>query len=244
MKKHFITGLVILLPLAVTIYIVSFIVNLMTKPFVGFVSELLVEYDIFNSVFLLNRHQLIYYSSQVIILAGILVTTIFIGMLTRWFFINYIIHLGEYLLHQIPIINKLYKTSQEIIRTLFHSNTKSFKQVVLVPFPTPKVLCIALVTKDQPLDQNKTQASDLVSIFVPTTPNPTSGYLLLYKREDIVYLDMKVEDAVKFVFSFGMIFPEKGSRTPSGASIPDSSVLKGYPAPIIEFSLLEKGHHT
>lgn len=209
MKKHFITGIVILLPLALTIMIVSFVVNFLTKPFVGFVTDFIhSQANIPPKIWIFSTEQFIQYSSQVFILCSLVFATIFIGILTRWFFIHYLISLGEFILHRIPFINQLYKTTQEIIKTIFFSNSKSFKQVVLVPFPTPKVLCIALVTRDLIDDETKHSPHDLVSVFVPTTPNPTSGYLLMYRREDISYLDMKVEDAIKFVFSFGMIVPE------------------------------------
>ena len=211
MKKHFITGLVILLPLALTIMIVSFVVNFLTQPFVGLVTEFIHTNAIVPPHFwIFSSQQVIHYGSQLVILLALAFATILIGVLTRWFFIHYLINLGEFILHRIPFINQLYKTSQEIIRTIFYSNSKSFKQVVLVPFPTPKVLCIALVTRDLIEDEKEQTPHDLVSVFVPTTPNPTSGYLLMYRREDISYLDMKVEDAIKFVFSFGMIVPEIG----------------------------------
>ncbi|SCA64352.1 Uncharacterized protein AB751O23_BB_00030 [Chlamydiales bacterium SCGC AB-751-O23] len=202
------TGLVILLPLALTIMIVSFIVNFLTKPFVGLASDFLTQYNFLpEKLLFFTSEQLISYGGQGIILVGLVLATIIIGVLTRWFFINYLISIGEYFLHKIPFINQLYKTTQEIIKTIFHSDSKSFKQVVLVPFPTPKVLSIALVTRDLSEKTTEPLPNDLVSVFVPTTPNPTSGYLLLYRREDITYLDMKVEDAIKFVFSFGMIIP-------------------------------------
>lgn len=206
------TGLVILLPLALTIMIVSFVVNFLTKPFVGLANDLLSQYNIIpQKLLFLSGEQLLQYGSQAIILFGLAALTILIGVLTRWFFIHYLIGIGEYFLHKIPFINHLYKATQEIIKTIFHSDSQSFKQVVLVPFPTPKVLSIALVTRE--LSPQKKGAKeglsdhDLISVFVPTTPNPTSGYLLLYRREDITYLDMKVEDAIKFIFSFGMIIP-------------------------------------
>lgn len=206
------TGLVILLPLALTIMIVSFIVNFLTKPFVGLANDLLNQYNIIpQKLLFLSGDQLLQYGSQAIILIGLAALTILIGVLTRWFFIHYLIGIGEYFLHKIPFINQLYKATQEIIKTIFHSDSQSFKQVVLVPFPTPKVLSIALVTRElSPKKEGAKEGSsdhDLISVFVPTTPNPTSGYLLLYRREDITYLDMKVEDAIKFIFSFGMIIP-------------------------------------
>lgn len=215
MKKHFITGLIFLLPLAVTIAIVIFVVNFLTQPFVGFVENLLRSSNLkFNSFFLISEDQILRYGSQIIILVGLFLVTVLLGVLTRWFFINYLINLGDYILHRIPLINKLYKTSQDIIRTLFSSQTQSFKQVVMVPFPNLNSYCVGLVTRESPPSCQESADADLVSVFLPTTPNPTSGYLLMFRKEDIHYLDMKVEDAIKFIISCGVIYPGSPETSP------------------------------
>lgn len=209
MKKHFITGLIFLLPLAVTVAIVTFIVNFLTQPFVGFVENLLKSYEFpSKEIIFLKSEQMLRYGSQVIILLMLFITTVLLGVLTRWFFIYYLINLGDYVLHRIPFINKLYKTSQDIIRSLFTSQTNSFKQVVMVPFPTKTIFSIGLVSRESPPECQNCTGSNLISVFVPTTPNPTSGYLLMFKKEDVHYLDMKVEDAIKFIISCGVIYPE------------------------------------
>ena len=90
---------------------------------------------------------------------------------------------------------------------MFGSSSNSFKQVVMVPFPGEKTYSIGLVTRENlpglPKAQNPKET--LVAVFVPTTPNPTSGFLMMYKQSDLVYLDMKVEDAFKYVISCGVI---------------------------------------
>lgn len=208
MKKYFVTGLIFLLPLALTTAIVIFIVNFLTQPFVGFVENLLKSYQIHSQGFIfLNGDQILRYGSQILILISLFLFTVVLGLITRWFFINYLIKLSDYVLHRIPFINKLYKTSQDIIRTLFLSQTNSFKQVVMVPFPAKNNFCIGLVTREAPPICQEAAGADLVSVFVPTTPNPTSGYLLMFEKKDLHYLDMKTEDAIKFIISCGVIYP-------------------------------------
>jgi uncharacterized membrane protein len=141
-------------------------------------------------------------------LALLFLFTCFLGFITRWFFINYLISVGDYFLHRIPLINSIYKTSQDVIKTIFASHTQSFKQVVLVPFPEEGVYCLGLVTRDAPPICNDLKKRELISVFVPTTPNPTSGYLLMFSKKDITFLDMRVEDAIKFIISCGVIHPE------------------------------------
>lgn len=209
MKKYFITGLLILLPLAVTIAIVVFIVNFFTHPFIGIVSSFIETLVPKNAHLLVLKYEdVVRYTSQLLILITIFVFTLFLGMIARWFFIKSLINLGDSILHRIPIINKVYKTSQEIIKTLFASDKDSFKQVVLVPFPNDHSYVMGLVSRESPKTCNDSSNKNLISILVPTAPNPTTGYLLLYDKEKVVPIDMKTEDAIKFIVSCGVVTPE------------------------------------
>lgn len=216
MKKHFITGLVILLPLVVTVAVVVFLVNLLTQPFIGVVSAVLAKLNIINKGFLfLTPEQLVRYGAKLIILILLFLFTVGLGMVTRWFFINPMFRLGDKILHRIPIVNTVYKTTQEIIKTLFVSDKKSFQQVVMVPFPRPDVFVLGLISRESPPVCSHAAGEDLVSVLVPTTPNPTTGFLLMYKRADLIIIDMKPEEAIKYIVSCGVIIPE-----PSGLKVP------------------------
>jgi uncharacterized membrane protein len=206
MKKYFITGLVILLPLAVTIAIVIFIVDFLTKPFMGLVVKLLTHSYLGNIV---TSPHIIRYGSQIIILIGLFLITLALGFIARWFFFTYLIKLSDKLLHKIPIVNKVYKTTQEIIKTLFITDKNSFKQVVLIPFPNKETYSVGLVSRDSPPTCQQAVGAEMVSVFVPTTPNPTSGFLIMFKKADLIYLDMKTEEAIKYIVSCGVIVPEK-----------------------------------
>lgn len=209
MKKHFITGLVILLPLVVTIAVVIFLVNFLTEPFIGMVSALFAKLDFINQGFLfLSREQVIRYTSKFLILILLFLLTVGLGMITRWFLINSIFNLGDKILHRIPIVNTVYKTTQDIIKTLFVSDKNSFKQVVMVPFPRADVFVLGLIARESPRVCSSTVGHELVSVFVPTTPNPTTGYLLMFKRSELLVIDMKPEDAIKYIVSCGVIIPE------------------------------------
>jgi len=209
MKKYFITGLVILLPLALTVAIIAFIVNFLTKPFIGMVSSYLMKFHFVNRGFLfLSPEQLIRYGSQLIILVGIFFIMVLIGMFARWFFVKSLIGLSDNILHRIPLVNKVYKTTQEIIRTLFSKDKNSFRQVVMAPFPHSNAYVLGLVSRESPQICEDKVGADLMSILVPTTPNPTTGFLLMYKKEDLIYLDLRPEDAIKYIVSCGVITPE------------------------------------
>lgn len=204
MRKHFITGFVILLPVAVTIAVVLFLINFLTQPFVGMVTSFLEHFSIFSNGFLfLNAQQTVHLISRFFILAVLFFVTVLLGMLTRWFFVYSLIRLGEYILHKIPFINTVYKTSKDVIDTIFTSKTGAFKQVVMAPFPSKDVLTVGLVTRENIKAEEGEEP--LIAVFVPTTPNPTSGYLVMYKREDLIYLDISVEEAFKYIISCGVI---------------------------------------
>jgi uncharacterized membrane protein len=219
MKKYFLTGLIILLPLVVTIMVITFLVNFLTQPFIGMVSSVLCHFHIINEGFLfLSPDQLIRYSSQLIIILLLFFVTLGLGFVTRSFFIHSIFKLGDNIIHRIPIIKTVYKTTQDIINTLFASDKNSFKQVVLVPFPRDGIYVLGLVSRESPVECTRKTGEGLVSVLIPTTPNPTTGYLLMYKHEDLIFLEMKPEEAIKYIVSCGVIVPEDRSIIPPPAT--------------------------
>lgn len=209
MKKHFVTGLVILLPLAVTLALVIFVVNFLTKPFIGIVTDFFHEFHLINKGFLfLSQEQVILYGSQFLILVCLFIFTLFLGLIARWFFFKFLLKISDKILHRIPLINKVYKTTQEIIKTIFVTDKSSFKQVVMVPFPKEGAYVMGLVSRDAPEVCNQKMDEPMVSVLVPTTPNPTTGFLMMYKKSDLIFLDLKPEQAIKYIVSCGVITPE------------------------------------
>ena len=211
MKKYFITGLVILLPLAVTIALIAFLVNFLTQPFIGFMTSLLKSTHI-TDILSIKSEKIIFYGSEILILIGLFLFTLALGMIARWFFFKSLISISDRILHRIPVVNKVYKTSQEIIKTLFASDKNSFKQVVMVPFPKDGTYVLGLVSRESPKECSNAAGEVLISILIPTTPNPTTGYLVMYRKSDIIYLEMKPEDAIKYIVSCGVITPESAAE--------------------------------
>jgi len=208
MKKYFLTGLAVFLPLAVTIAVLNFLVNLLTKPFIGFVSSIVCKIPFLNqSSFFLSQSHIIDYSSKIFILITLFFFMIFLGIVTRWYIITQLLALGDKILHRIPVINSVYKTTQDIMKTLLSSDKKSFNQVVMVPFPHSNTYVIGLVARDAPEMCSEKVNQELVSVLIPTTPNPTTGFLLMYPKKDIILIEMKPEDAIKYVVSCGVIAP-------------------------------------
>ncbi|HRD55667.1 MAG TPA: DUF502 domain-containing protein [Parachlamydiaceae bacterium] len=206
MKKYFITGLIILLPLTLTVGIVLWFFNLLTDPFAGAIRYLFNHYGLLEKgFFFLNASQVQLVLSKLIILAFLFFFTLLLGTLARLFFFNYLMNWWNKLIHRIPLVRSIYKTSQDVINTIFASNTNSFKQVVMVPFPNTATYTIGLVTRDDLPSFEPNSETKRVAVFVPTTPNPTSGFLVLFKDKDLIYLDMPIENAFKYIISCGVI---------------------------------------
>jgi len=201
MKKHFLTGLVILLPLTLTIAVISFIFNLVTGPYVGIFQQILHHFN------LLDRNiQVQEYASQVLVVVFLVSLTIFFGMLARSYFFGYFLKLWDWLLHKIPFIGSIYKTSQEAIKTLL-SSEGSFKQVVLAPFPDSKSECIGFIAKENIPPFAEDAKETMVGVFIPTALNPTSGFFVVYPESEVQYIDMKVDEAFKYLMSCGALKP-------------------------------------
>lgn len=211
-KKYFKTGLLLLIPLVVTAIIVLFIINFLTSPFIHILANIFRSYDIFNSSFLfLTQTQILFLASRMIALILLLACTILVGFLGKMFFINYLLRVGDYLMMRIPLVNKIYKTAQEIVTTIFSSQSQKFSAVVLVHFPHSNGLNIGLVASPVNAVGTDPKFVDRIAVFIPSALNPSIGLSLLFKREELIFVDMKVEDALKFIVSCGLIFQAEKS---------------------------------
>ncbi len=201
MKKYFLTGLVTLLPLAVTIWVARFFIELLTHPFIGFVSPYTKRVGI-------TSPQLTHTLSQIVILIILFFVTFFLGFFARKFFFHQIIRMWDKLFDRIPLVGKVYKTAKEIVKSLIGPEGKSFKEVVLLPFPYRGAYCLGLISKEAPLTCSKGQNGKILSVFVPTSPNPSTGFLLLCHESELIPLKMKADEAIKYVLSCAVIQPE------------------------------------
>ena len=191
MRNYFIAGLVALLPLWATISIIMAVVNLVEKRF-GSLVELAVGYD---------THGLLSLGLTLIIILGV-------GIIARNVIGEKLIEMGENFLDKIPIVRKIYFTVQQLVSGLFLRNKTAFEDVVLVEFPKDDIYQIGFLTNEKTGEISNKTEQVLVNVFVPTTPNPTSGRLALVPQEEIIDLDMTVEEGLKYVVSAGTVIPE------------------------------------
>jgi uncharacterized membrane protein len=165
-----------------------------------------------------------------------LVLTIFliglVGMLARYYFGKRIIEWVDSALLRVPLLNKIYSATKQVNDAFSSSNKTAFRTVVLVEFPHAGVYSIGFITSDQQEEVHARTGQKVVCVFVPATPNPTSGFLLMVPEEKAVKLDMTVPEAIKYVISLGAILP--GHAPP--ASLETKGLPKGLPAPAGAFT--------
>jgi len=191
LRNYFITGIVVLVPIGITLYLTKFFISISSK---------LVPAEI-NP----NNYLPILIPGLEIFLAIIFITLI--GYLSLSFIGKKILQLFNDLLKKIPILRTIYSAIGQMAETLAPKR-KSKKSVVLVEYPRKGSWAVGFATKDNKGEISKRTNKKLVNVFVPTTPNPTSGFLLMFPKEDIIYLNMNFEEASKFIVSAGTSNPK------------------------------------
>ncbi len=141
-------------------------------------------------------------------LAAAVLIIVIIGALTTGFLGRWIIRLSENLVNRLPVVRSLYGAIKQIMETITASQSDAFREVVLVEYPRRGTWVIGFVTGTTKGEVQKTTSTTLINVFVPTTPNPTSGFLLFIPRADAIKLDMSVEEALKMIVSGGIITPD------------------------------------
>ncbi|MBT3536868.1 MAG: DUF502 domain-containing protein, partial [Rhodospirillaceae bacterium] len=131
------------------------------------------------------------------------------GFLTANIFGRTLLKVGEQLVNRMPVVRTIYGALKQVLETVLSQSSNSFRQAVLVEYPRRGIWTVAFVTGDTEGEVARCLDDDMVNIYVPTTPNPTSGFLLMVPRRDLIFLDMPVEDAAKYIISIGVIAPEE-----------------------------------
>ena len=148
-----------------------------------------------------------------------------IGRMARNYIGHKMIHAVDLALLRVPVMNKIYGAIKQVNEAFTSSNKTSFKQVVLVQFPGPGIYAIGFLTGTQPPEVKNKLGENLLSVFVPTTPNPTGGFVLLVPERQITRLDMSVAEGIKFILSLGSVTPDYlPPLTAAGAPIPEQLV--------------------
>ena len=141
-----------------------------------------------------------------------LIITLLIVLTVGWFTTNFfgkrLIQLGEKIVGKIPFVRRIYKGSKQVVQSIAHADTRAFRKVVLIEFPRRGMLAIGFVTGEARGEVQENTREDVLNVFVPTMPNPTSGFLVFAPPEELTEINMTIEDGVKYVVSGGIVTTE------------------------------------
>ena len=212
MKKYLVAGLLVWLPLAITIWVLSWLLGALDGVFASLLSatQAVLPESARSGLDTLRRVPGL---GVIVMLAGLLLTGVFAAnMVGQWWLRQWDLILGK-----IPIVKSIYSSVKQVSDTLFSSNGNAFREAVLVQYPRPGSWTIAFVTGKPGGEVAAQLPGDFVSVYVPTTPNPTSGFFLMMPRADILELKMSVDEALKYVISMGVVAP---GAEPLPAAVP------------------------
>ncbi|PJE25898.1 Uncharacterized membrane protein [Pseudooceanicola antarcticus] len=203
LRSSFLTGIVVILPVALTIWLLWSLLGWVD----GFVLPLVPSR--------FQPEQYIGINLRGVGIIFFLIFTIIIGWIAKGLIGRSLIRYGEGVVDRMPFVRSIYSGAKQIAETVFAQTERSFEEACLVQYPRKGIWAVGFVStaaRGEVADRAET-GSKLLSVFVPTTPNPTSGFLLFFPEEDVVLLDMSIEDAAKLVISAGLVYPNSTDPT-------------------------------
>lgn len=203
LRGYLLAGIVVIAPISITVYLTYIFFTFVD----GQVAKILPD-EWYSGV----------YTGPAIPGLGVLIALVFF-MLVGWFATNFLgrvfIRIAEYFVDRMPIIRTVYGALKQITETIMASQSQAFREAVMLEYPRRGVWSIGFVTGSSKGEVQSVTAEETINVFVPTTPNPTSGYLLFVPKKELVYLEMSVEEAIKLVVSAGIISPPDAGKTPA-----------------------------
>jgi len=198
-KKNIIAGLLVTVPVALTYIILEFVITRVDEMMVPVVSKIVGEkfMESFNGYFVPGMGFLL-----------IILFVFFIGLIATNIFGKKIFNLGELVLHKIPLVRVIYITIKKVVDTISQSQTPTFEKMALITYPRSPLKTVGIVACKTPGIIFKMVGKRSVNVFVPTSPNPTTGFVIAVPIEDVNFLEMTVEEGLKMIISFGVVTPK------------------------------------
>ncbi len=197
LKNYFFTGVIVAAPVAITAYMSYHLVIWINEATSKLIPQ---QWKIGNFV---------PYAVPGLGLVLLITTLIIIGMFTTGWAGKFFVRIWEKIIRKMPIVSSIYSLVKQIFETFLSQKSRSFSEVVLVQYPRSGLWTIAFVSKDKTDGEIAAKTGEnMMSIYVPTTPNPTSGFLIFVPQKDVIKLDMSVEEGIKYVLSCGIVTPE------------------------------------
>mgnify|MGYP002631694164 FL=1 len=200
MKRYFITGLLIWVPIGLTAWVLKFLISTMDQ-------SLLLLPNEFQPEALLGMN--VYGVGTILTLLVVFIT----GIMTANIIGQKLLGFWEGVLWRIPVVKSIYWSIKQVSDTIFSSKGEAFRKALLVQYPREGAWTIAFMTGQPGGDVANHLKGDYISIYVPTTPNPTSGFFLMMPKSDVIELDMSVDEALKYIISMGVVSPNVNNKT-------------------------------
>ena len=194
LRRYLVAGLLVWVPLGVTLLIVTFLVDLIDQTLLLLPESIQPE----NLLGFRIPGLGVVLTTIIVLVTGVVVTNLF-GM--------QLYTIGERILERIPLVRSIYAAVKQVTESMFSSG-KSFRKVVLVEYPRPGMWSLAFQTGSGAEEIRSKTGRNITNVFIPTTPNPTSGFFLMVPQEDVIELDMSVDDGLKLLLSVGVVVPE------------------------------------
>ena len=205
LRTSFLTGIVVLAPVALTIWLIWSVIGWFDGFVLPFVPDAYRPEEILNTIFGYDLKLNIRGVGVVVFL----VFATLVGWLAKGLIGRSFIKYAENLVNRMPVVRSFYSGIKQIAETVFAQQERSFEKACMIEYPRKGIWAIGFISttaKGEIADRNSSNGP-MVSVFVPTTPNPTSGFLLFFPKKDIIELDMSIEDAAKLVISAGLVYP-------------------------------------
>ena len=204
-RNSFLTGLVVIAPVALTIWLIWSVIGWIDGFVLPFIPNLYHPNNILNTFF----GQDVAINIRGLGVVVFLLFTTFVGWIAKGFLGRSLIRIGENLVRRMPVVRSIYSGVKQIAETVFAQSDRSFEKACLIEYPRKGIWAVGFVSTEAKgeVKYKAKSNSDLLSVFVPTTPNPTSGFMLFFPRNDVIELEMSIEDAAKLVISAGLVYP-------------------------------------
>jgi uncharacterized membrane protein len=212
MRKYFSTGLIILLPFGLTVWIVHYLFDLFTNPVFNLLEKTTLWLEKTQGLTELHHETLVTFLSRITALVLTFLFIIALGYLARKFFFKDLLKLTNQVIFRIPVVGAIYRLTKDLTKAMLSTEQKTFKETILIPFPSPETYSVGFITGDVPDVLKKVIPNADITVFVPTAPHPISGYVLFCSKSATHAVDISVEETFKFLLSCGMIQP--GEPTP------------------------------
>ncbi len=200
LKAYLFTGILVTAPVTITFYMAYKLILFIDKS----INSILPENIKLDTYFPFNIPGI----GLIVLIVGLII----IGMFTTGYFGRVFVRLGEFIVSKMPFISSIYSLLKQVFETFFSDKKQSFNEVVLLEYPRKGLWVLGFVSAVTESETANKIGGDMLSVFVPTTPNPTSGFLIFVPKKDVIKTDMTVDDGLKYVISCGIVSPSKLKR--------------------------------